>query len=113
MISGLVARHTISRERPLKVPISRGGFSYDFSGAVAEQLSGWAIDSGSTAEDLENRDGAETEFTLRGPFTADVDRHDRITIFGTQYRIEGAVRKQPGPTELTSHIIFTVKRWDG
>ena len=113
MIGGLTARHKIGRERPELVDDGRGGERLDFSNAVLVELKGWALDAGATAKDAENRDGARIEWTARGPFTADVERHDRITVFGEQYQIEGAVRRQPGPTELTSHTLLTLTRWEG
>lgn len=113
MITGLTSRHTIQRERPTPVSDGRGGIEYDFSGAVLVDLAGWALDAGATVEDLQNRDGAEITWTARGPYGADVERHDRITVFGIQYRIDGAVRRQPGPTDLTSHTILALASWEG
>lgn len=113
MIGGLVARHTISRERPLLVDDGRGGERKDFSNATPVELSGWALDSGVTTKDAEHRDGASIEWTARGPFGADVERHDRITVFGELYQIDGAVMRQPGPTGVTSHTILLLKRWEG
>lgn len=113
MISGLTTRHTIQRERPTATPDGRGGTDYDFTDAVLVDLPGWALDSGATVEDLDHRDGAQIEWTARGPYLADVERHDRVTVLGERYRIEGGVRRQPGPTGLTSHTILLLKRWEG
>ena len=113
MIAGLTSRHVITRERPTAVSDGRGGTDFDFTGVTPVDIPGWALDSGATVEDLQNRDGAEVTWTARGPFSADVERHDRITVLGVQYRIEGAVRRQPGPSHLTSHTILALARWEG
>lgn len=112
MIRGRVARHTIQRERPVVVADGRGGEAHDFSNAVKVDLHGWALDSGATVEDLQNRDGAEITWTIRGPFDADVERHDRVTVLGETFRIEGGVRRQPGASSRTSHTILALSRWD-
>lgn len=113
MIAGLTSRHTIHRERPTPMSDGRGGIEYDFTDATSVALHGWALDAGATTEDLQNRDGAEITWTARGPLDADVERHDRITVFGVQHRIEGAVRRQPGATALTSHTILSLSNWEG
>lgn len=113
MISGLVARHTLGRERPTMVDDGRGGLEPDFTGVTSVPLPGWALDAGSTLADAQNRDGALIQWTARGPYTADVERHDRITVFGEQFQIDGAVRRQPGPSPLTSHTILLLKTWEG
>lgn len=113
MITGPTAQHALLRERPTATPDGRGGTDYDYDGAVAVSLPGWALDAGPTVGDLQNRDGVEIVWTARGPYAADIERHDRITVLGEKYRIEGAVRRQPGPSALTSHTILELKRWDG
>lgn len=113
MIGGLVARHTIGRERPELVDDGRGGQEPDFTDATVVDLPGWALDAGDTTADAEHRDGALIQWTARGPFLADVKRHDRITVFGEQFLIDGAVIRQPGPTPRTSHTILKLKAWEG
>lgn len=113
MISGLTTRHTIQRERPTMVADGRGGTEADFTGAPLVDLEGWGLDAGNTLRDAQNRDGALAAWTARGPFDADVQRHDRITVFGEQYQINGDVIRQPGPTALTSHTILLLIRWEG
>ena len=113
MITGAVARHTIARERPAMVDDNRGGTEPDFTGVEPVDLPGWALDAGNTLADEQNRDGALIQWTARGPFTADVERHDRITVFGDQFQIDGAVRRQPGPSATTSHTILLLKMWEG
>lgn len=113
MIGGLVARHTIVRERPVMVDDGRGGTEADFTGVEPVDLPGWALDAGNTLADEQNREGALIQWTARGPFAADVQRHDRITVFGEQFQIDGGVRRQPGPSPLTSHTILLLKMWEG
>lgn len=113
MIGGLTSRHTITRERPVMISDGRGGVEADFTGAVAVELGGWALDAGNTLADAQNRDGALVQWTARGPFSADVERHDRISVFGEQFQIDGAVRRQPGPSSLTSHTILLLVNWEG
>lgn len=113
MIGGKVARHSIVRERPDRVPDGRGGEKSDFSGSAPVTLRGWALDVGATVRDLEHRDGALIAWTARGPISADVERFDRITAFGDWYMIDGAVLRQPGPTDRTSHTILFLKKWKG
>lgn len=113
VIGGLVARHTISRERPVMVADGRGGQEADFTNAQSVDLPGWALDVGNTIADDQNRDGALIQWTARGPLAADVERHDRITVLGKTFQIDGAVRRQPGPTPRTSHTILLLKKWEG
>lgn len=91
----------------------RGGVEADFTGVTSVDLPGWALDAGSTIADLQNRDGAVIRWTARGPFDADVERHDRITVFGEQFKIDGGVVRQPGPTPRTSHTILLLVNWEG
>jgi len=113
MIVGVVARHTIARERPQMVDDGRGGTEADFTDAESINLPGWALDAGNTLADEQNRDGALIQWTARGPFAADVERHDRIIVFGDRFQIDGGVRRQPGPTATTSHTILLLKMWEG
>lgn len=113
MIGGLVARHTLVAERPHLVDDGRGGERKDFTGVVGVDLPGWALDAGATTKDLQNRDGASIVWTARGPYGADIERYDRVTVLGERFEIDGAVVRQPGPTALTSHTILLLKRWDG
>lgn len=91
----------------------RGGLEADFTGVVPVNLPGWALDAGNTLADRQNRDGAVVQWTARGPFDADVDRHDRITVYGGKFQIDGAVIRQPGPTSRTSHTILLLVKWEG
>lgn len=91
----------------------RGGLEADFTNATVAPLAGWALDAGSTIADLQNRDGAAIRWTARGPYAADVERHDRITVLGEQFKIDGAVVRQPGPSERTSHTILLLVNWEG
>lgn len=113
MIGGVVARHTLVRERPQMVDNGRGGVEADFTDATPVDLPGWALDAGNTVADLQNRDGAAIRWTARGPFDADVERHDRITVFGERCKIDGAVVRQPGPSPRTSHTILSLVAWEG
>jgi hypothetical protein len=91
----------------------RGGHEPDYTRTTDEPIAGWAADAGNTVEDTTNRDGASVEWTLRGPFEADVQRHDHIELFGHDYEIDGEVLRQPGPTGATSHTILRLVRWVG
>lgn len=91
----------------------RGGREADFADVQMVNLAGWALDAGNTISDDQNRDGALIQWTARGPFAADVERHDRITVFGDEFQIEGAVRRQPGASPLTSHTILLLRNWEG
>ncbi|WP_159576097.1 hypothetical protein [Microbacterium sp. 8M] len=113
VIGGLVDRHTLVRERPVMVDDGRGGLEPDSTTATPVDLPGWALDAGATVADLQNRDGALIQWTARGPFDADVQRHDRITVFGEKFQIDGAVVRQPGPSPRTSHTILLLKNWEG
>ena len=113
MIGGLVARHTLLRERPNRVDDGHGGLEDDWIGVDAVPLPGWAIDAGATAADTVNREGSLIQFTARGPIGADVRAGDRITFDGERYAIDGAPAKQPGPSSRTSHMLLLLKRWEG
>jgi hypothetical protein len=114
VIGGLAAKHTLGRHRPVMVPDGRGGEEATWPNpADPAALPGWALDAGNTLEDTQNRDGALIQWTARGPYAADVERHDHIIVFGEEFEIDGDVRRQPGPTDLTSHTILLLKRWVG
>lgn len=114
MISGLVARHTIIRKRPTMISDGRGGERADWTGPPDElEIPGWAVDVGNTAEDTQNRAGTLQQQTIQGPYQADVREHDHIVFDGTTYEIDGEPRRQPGPSDLTSHTILLLKRWKG
>lgn len=115
MIGGRVARHTLTRKRPVFVDDGRGALVPDWSQAPASTaaIEGWALDAGNTLEDTQNRDGALIQWTARGPIGADVDRFDRIVVLGDEFEIDGGVRRQPGPSARTSHMILLLKRWEG
>ena len=113
MIAGLTSRHALVRERPTMVDDGRGGQEADFSAAVGVDLPGWALDAGATTRDAQNRDATSIVWTARGPFAADVERHDRIVVFGEQFQIDGDVVRQPGPSAFTSHTILLLKKWVG
>lgn len=114
VIGGQVARHTLGRQRPVMVDDGRGGVEETWPNPVeASALPGWALDAGNTLADAQNRDGALVQWTARGPYGADVERHDRIVVDGATYQIEGAIVRQPGPTARTSHTILLLKNWEG
>lgn len=113
MIGGLVAQHTIGIVRAPIVDDGRGNETPDWSAAVTTPSAGWAIDAGNTAEDLNGRDSDTAEWTIRGPYAADVRPTDHVELLGVTCTIVGAVMRQPGPTSLTSHTILRLKRVDG
>lgn len=113
VITGVVARHTILRERPTFVDDGHGNTEPDFTDVQPVSLPGWAVDAGSTAEDEQNREGALIQYTIRGPLNADVETRDRVILMGDRYAIDGAVVRVPGPSAVTSHTIVQLKRWEG
>jgi len=108
-----VRRHTIGVLRAPLVDDGRGNQARDWSAAVEKPSYGWAIDSGSTDVDTENREGAAIEYTLRGPYGADVLASDRVRLMGGLYVVEGSVGRQPGVSALTSHSIVRLIAWEG
>ena len=113
MIGGLVARHAITVVRAPLVDDGRGNKARDWANAAEAPSPGWAVDAGATLDDTTNRDGASTEYTLRGPLAADVLATDRVRLFGDLYLIDGAVLRQPGVSPATSHTIIRLIRWEG
>lgn len=113
MILGMVARHIIGVVRAPMVDDGRGNEKADWSKATTTPSEGWAIDAGNTVEDLDGRDSDTAEWTIRGPFDADVRPTDRIDLLGARCSIVGAVMRQPGPTDLTSHTILRLKQVTG
>lgn len=113
VIGSLVARHTIGIVRAPLVDDGRGNEKADWLNAVTTPSEGWAIDAGNTAEDLDGRDSDTAEWTIRGPFDADVRPTDRIDLLGVRCSIVGAVMRQPGPSDLTSHTILRLKQVAG
>lgn len=113
MIGGLVDRHTIIRKRAALVDDGRGNMTQDWDNPVETPLPGWAIDASGSSEDLVNREGSASTYTLRGPFAADVKGTDRIVLFGDEFTISGGVQRQPGVTDLTSHTLIVLTAWEG
>ena len=113
MIGGTVDRHTIGVVRAPMIDDGRGNPKADWKNATVTPSEGWASDVGNTAENLDGRDSETAEWTLRGPFAADVRASDRIDVLGVRCTITGAVMRQPGATDLTSHTILRLKRVDG
>ncbi|WAC65180.1 hypothetical protein OVA14_07205 [Agrococcus sp. SL85] len=117
-MTGLVHRHALARIRPVMIDDGRGNQEATWPADTEEErtlrITGWALDSGTTTEDLVNRDGDEVAFIARGPIDADVQRGDRIRLDfdGHLYLIEGAVARQPGPSRITSHTVLQLKRWE-
>ncbi|UGS26326.1 hypothetical protein K8F61_17120 [Microbacterium resistens] len=113
MISGVVARHSITIVRAPLVEDGRGNEARDWEHAAESASAGWAIDVGASGEDTVNRDGSSVAYTLRGPFAADVQATDRVRLFGDLYDVDGGVLRQPGPSPVTSHTIIRLIRWEG
>lgn len=114
MIGGRVANHTLTRRRPTMVDDGRGGEVAEWPDPPDDTpIPGWALDVGNTLEDVQNRDGDLIQYTARGPFGADVERHDHMIVLGEEFEIDGGVRRQPGPSPRTSHTILLLKRWEG
>lgn len=109
----VVRRHTITVIRAAESEDRRGNLTRDWANATRAASKGWGIDAGNTTEDGDGRDGIAAEYTIRGPFTADVVASDRVELFGVEFNIEGAVLRQPGPSPVTSHTIVRLKRVDG
>lgn len=113
MIGGVVARHTIEILRAPLIADDRGNEDRDWENQTITESHGWAVDAGATTEDIANRDGSSIEYTLRGPYAADVLSSDRVRLAGDVFLINGAVMRQPGPSALTSHTILRLEKWDG
>lgn len=113
MIGGTVARHRIDVIRAPLVDDGRGNMTRDWDNATETTSLGWAVDAGSTVEDESHRDGSAVEYTIRGPYTADVVAADRVRLLGGLFQISGGVLRQPGPSPLTAHTILRLTRWDG
>lgn len=112
MIGGAVARHTVTiRRAPVRV--ERGNEVFDWAAAVDSSSAGWAVDESGSSEDEAHRNGASVSYVVRGPFDADVRHTDRVVLFGDVFVIAGGVRRQPGPTALTSHTVLTLTVWVG
>lgn len=113
MIGGIVAKQTITIQRAPVIDDGRGNLTPDWSSVTETPSPGWAVDAGDTSEDTTNRDGASVSYTLRGPWNVDVRGSDRVVMFGDVYEVFGDVLRQPGPTQLTSHVIVRLTRWEG
>ncbi|OAZ40946.1 hypothetical protein A9Z40_03120 [Microbacterium arborescens] len=113
MIGGHVARLAIGVVRAPLMDDGRGNQARDWRAAKEHESKGWAIDAGTGAEDVVNRDGVAIEYTLRGPFDADVLASDRVRLMGGLYTIDGPVARQPGPSPRTAHSIIRLISWEG
>lgn len=109
----MVAHHPIVVVRAPWVDDGRGNTTPDWANATETPSLGWAVDAGSTVEDESHRDGSAVEYTIRGPFTADVLATDRVRLLGGLFQISGGVMRQPGPSSLTSHTILRLTAWSG
>lgn len=113
MIGGLVARHTIQIVRAPVIDDGRGNETEDWPNAVDTPSKGWAIDAGDTTENQDGRDSTTAEWTLRGPYAAEVRSSDHVKVLGVECEIVGAVLRQPGPTPRTSHTILRLRSVTG
>lgn len=115
MIGGLTARHTLTRLRGVAVDDGQGGTETEWDDPDTLPIPGCAVDAGNTVEDLQHREGSSVEYTVRGPLNADVKPGDRMLLpWETDpFEVDGGVLRQPGPSDLTSHCIVRLKRWEG
>lgn len=113
MIGGRVARHTITITRAPLVDDGRGNMTADWANATSSPSEGWAVDAGDTTENADGRDSTTAQWTIRGPYGADVVASDHVTLLSVECEIVGAVLPQPGPTPGTSHTILRLRSVTG
>lgn len=113
MIGGRVARHTIVIVRAPLVDDGRGNQIPDWGNATRRDSQGWAVDAGDTTENLDGRDSTTATWTIRGPYAVDVVATDHVELLGVECEIVGAVLRQPGPSERTSHTILRLRSVTG
>lgn len=113
MIGGLVARHTVEIVRPTFTESGRGNQVADWENATRVESRGWAVDAGDTTENLDGRESTTAQWTIRGPFGADVRPSDHVVLLGIECEIVGDVLRQPGVTASTSHTILRLRNVTG
>jgi hypothetical protein len=109
------ATDTIKVIRAPKIDDGRGGERYDFRSPQVTRtpIEGCSVQPGPSNEVRESRDAELIAWTVLAPEDADVTGSDQVEYEGKDYRIYGVPQRWTGPSELTSHTLIYLRRWEG
>jgi len=104
------ANETITR---LRAPLVKdhGSWVPDWTTTDAATLTGWSLQPGASAEDLQNRDAVRVDWTAYGPYDADVSAADKIRLPSGDYGVIGEPERWKSPTGRVSSTKLLLSRW--
>lgn len=110
MLPSLMTRQSVVRKRFPTID-DHGAAVRDYE-ATPETVTIRASVQPATGEtDLQNRDGAEIQYTLLAPPSADIAHHDLIEFEGNDYWVNGEPERWS--TGVLDHIVARLSRWVG
>lgn len=97
----------------LRAPLVKdhGSMVSDWTAPAQVVLTGWSLQPGASAEDLNNREGVRVDWTAYGPYDADVTAADRIRLPSGDYSVIGEPERWKSPTGLVSSTKLLLQRW--
>jgi hypothetical protein len=97
----------------LRAPLVKdhGSMVPDWALAVPATLTGWTLQPGASAEDLQNREAVRVDWTAYGPYDADVIASDRIRLPSGDYSVIGEPERWKSPTGRVSSTKMLLQRW--
>lgn len=104
------ANDTITRLRAPMVS-DHGSMVSDWDNAAEATLTGWSLQPGASAEDLQNRDAVRVDWTAYGPYDADVTATDKIRLADGDYSVIGRPERWKSPTGRVSHTKLLLSVW--
>lgn len=104
------ANETLVRLRAPQV-MDHGSLVSDWDNATEEPITGWSLQPGASAEDLQNRDSVRVDWTAYGPYDADVTAADKIRLPSGDYGVIGEPERWKSPTGRVSSTKLLLQRW--
>ena len=103
-------RDTITRLRA-PVVLDHGSPVADWDNATETVLTGWLLQPGASVEDLANREAVRVEWTVYGPYDADVIASDRIRLPSGDYAVVGEPERWKSPSGRLDGVKVLLQRW--
>lgn len=108
-------RKTVTRLRATTV-VERGDVVYVWTDPAELDIDGCVfqpIPSEEIQRDRQNRDAVIRRWRLITPPGADITEHDRVSVDGDVYEVDGFVQRWHGPTGALAHDEIGLKRVEG
>lgn len=104
------ANETLTR---LRAPLisDHGSMVADWDNAAEATLTGWSLQPGASAEDLQNREAVRVDWTAYGPYEADVTATDKIRLPSGDYSVIGEPERWKSPTGRISSTKLLLRKW--